>query len=81
MTNKNNYSYGSDAVKRMEDILSGLWVEETLGPTHGESIEYLNKVYQSSRDAAMAFGENVSQYPRRLKWSTKGLDIVERVKI
>ena len=80
MTDIRQYHFdGKNALRRMRKLLEDIWRQNELGMMYGESIESQNKKYQNARDAAMALGEDVSKYPRRLKWSTPGLEIIERI--
>ncbi len=76
MTEKNRYSNGNEAVKRMKNILGDIWRQIALMPFYNETLEEMNGNYQKARDIAMAFGEDVNQYPRRIRWRTNRLHII-----
>lgn len=76
MTNKDKYADGKHAVKIMRELLGDIWRQNQLGMFYGENIESQNKRYQHARDAAIALGKDVSEYPRKLRWSTHGLEII-----
>lgn len=80
MENKNGYLSGEDAINKMREILGDIWRQNELKPFYNESIEEINECYHEARDSAMAFGKDVSKYPRRIKWQTSGLEIVEGVR-
>ena len=71
MTNRWKYKNGNTAVNVMEFVLESMWREAS-------DIENMNQEYQEARDAAVAFDMDVSKYPRKIRWSTQGLNIVER---
>ena len=76
MKNKNIYQNGESAVKKMRDILGDLWRQIELMPFYNESLESINGSYHEARDTAIAFGKDVNQYPRRIKWKTNGLHCI-----
>jgi hypothetical protein len=78
MTFKDDYVTGEQAVNQMiQNIL--LMINNRSYPAEDEyDLEYakedvvtLNTLYQECRDAAMAFGEDVNDLPRKLKRTTR----------
>ncbi len=80
MEHKNKYSDRRSSIRGMEDVLTRIWSNNILGPLNGESLEELNYSYRVAREAAITFGEDVNKYPKRIRWRTKGLEIVEGVR-
>lgn len=80
MKNKNKYFTGKDAINKMREILSDIWRQNALKPFYNESLEWINRHYCEARDSAIVFGEDVSKYPKRVRWRTAGLEIIEGVR-
>ena len=80
MTNKEKYQYGNVAVRKMADLLGDIWRQNELKPFYNESLDCINKHYHEARGAAVALGEDVSKYPKRIRWQTAGLEIIEGVR-
>ena len=80
MNNKEKYQNGKDALNKMNEILSDIWRQNALAPFYNESLEWINKKYFEARDAAIIFGEDITRYPRRIRWRTAGLEIIEGVR-
>ena len=72
MKNKYKYSSGEAAVKRMREILGDLWRQIELTPFYNQSLESINRDYGEARYVALAFGKDVTLYPRRVRWRTNG---------
>ncbi|MDP2628550.1 MAG: hypothetical protein Q8P15_01485 [Nanoarchaeota archaeon] len=80
MKDKNKYLDGRSAVKKMRDLLGDIWRQNELRPFYNESLEWINKNYKEARDSAIAFGKDVSRYPKKIRWQTAGLEIIEGVR-
>ncbi|MAH03475.1 hypothetical protein CMI39_01670 [Candidatus Pacearchaeota archaeon] len=78
--NKKGYLSGGHAINEMINILGDIWRQEALMPFYNNSLELINKNYSKARDSAIAFGKDVSKYPKRIRWQTAGLEIVEGVR-
>jgi len=82
MKGKYEYKHREDVIRGMKYIIGEVvWTNEVLPNLFRLSIQEINRIYQNARDQAIAFGVDITSYPRRLKWKTKGLEIVERVPI
>ena len=78
MTFKDDYITGEYAVGQMRQTIM-LMIDNRSYPIEDEcdlecakeDVVTLNAIYQECRDAAMAFGEDVSRLPRKLKITTR----------
>jgi len=77
--NKNNYLSGIETINKMQNILRDLWRQKELRPFYNHDLDWINKKYIEARDAAIAFGEDVSNFPRRIKWRTNGSQIIKDI--
>jgi len=76
MNKKDKYSNGNEAVRKMRGILGDIWRQIALMPFYNEDLAGINRRYQKARDSAMAFGEDIMGYPKRIRWRTNGLHAI-----
>jgi len=53
-----------------------LWLEQAYGLVLGRSIDEIRKDYTEARDAAIAFGVDISHLPKKLNWNTNHSRVV-----
>lgn len=71
MTEKEKYQNGANALDAMKEILyEKLWLEQSYSFTLEVDIDEIRKEYVKARDAAIAYGVDTSNFPRKINWNT-----------